>query len=142
MQPAFKSGDIWITYSWANDYTDMGKALGFDKVEFMDRQAGHAGLDLRVHDGQGHRQPAARAQVRRLVHRPRGVRRLTNLFAYGAPTRRRRKAEITDQTLATKLEIGDPYALDPPVHLEPLDPQPHRLPAGLGGSQGQLDLAH
>ena len=36
MQPAFKSGDIWITYSWPNDYKDMGNALGFDKVEYMD----------------------------------------------------------------------------------------------------------
>ena len=23
MQPAFKSGDIWITYAWPNDFNDM-----------------------------------------------------------------------------------------------------------------------
>src|SRR5437870_1737964 len=33
MQPAFKSGDIWIAYSWQDAYVNM-KAAGL-KVEFM-----------------------------------------------------------------------------------------------------------
>ena len=29
MQPAFKSGDIWVTYAWPNDFNDM-LAAGVD----------------------------------------------------------------------------------------------------------------
>jgi hypothetical protein len=43
---------------------------------------------------------------------------LINLFAYGASDKTVQKSEVKDQKLATKLKIGDPKALEPPVHLE------------------------
>ena len=43
---------------------------------------------------------------------------LTNLFAYGSSDSTVQVSEIKDQELATKLKIGDPKALEPPVHLE------------------------
>ena len=38
MQPAFKSGDIWVTYAWPNDYNDM-LAAGL-KTGYMDPSEG------------------------------------------------------------------------------------------------------
>jgi spermidine/putrescine-binding protein len=38
MQPAFKSGDVWVTYAWPNDYNDM-LAAGL-KAGFMDPTEG------------------------------------------------------------------------------------------------------
>jgi spermidine/putrescine transport system substrate-binding protein len=119
MQPAFKSGDIWITYSWANDYVDMGKALGFDKVDFMTAPpqgplAWICGFML----GKGMGSPLhAHKYVDSFIEHKACV-NLTNLFAYGNSDQTTTKAEITNQALADKLRIGDPSALDPPVHLE------------------------
>ena len=57
---------------------------------------------------------------------------LTNLFAYGSSDSTVDASEITDQELATKLKIGDPTALDPPIAPRAVDPEPRRLPARLG----------
>jgi len=119
MQPAFKSGDIWITYSWPNDYKDMAAALGEDKVEFMQEPsqgilAWVCGFML----GKDTASPIhAHEYVESFIAHDACV-DLTNLFAYGSSDSTVQVSEIKDQKLATKLKIGDPKALDPPTHLE------------------------
>ena len=119
MQPAFKSGDIWITYSWPNDYKDMAAALGEDKVEFMQEPsqgilAWVCGFML----GKDTASPIhAHEYVESFIAHDACV-DLTNLFAYGSSDSTVQVSEIKDQQLATKLKIGDPKALDPPTHLE------------------------
>jgi len=119
MQPAFKSGDIWITYSWPNDYKDMAAALGEDKVEFMQEPsqgilAWVCGFML----GKDTASPIhAHEYVESFIAHDACV-DLTNLFAYGSSDSTVQVSEIKDQELATKLKIGDPKALDPPTHLE------------------------
>ncbi len=124
MQPAFKSGDIWITYSWANDYTDMGKALGFDNVDFMDSpKQGALAWICGFMMGKGTASPLhAHKYVDSFIGHDACV-QLTNLFSYGAADKTTTPAEITNKTLAKKLKIGDPSALDPPVHMDAFIPK-------------------
>ena len=118
MQPAFKSGDIWITYSWPNDYKDMGNALGFDKVEYMDPKEGKLAWVCGFVMGKDTASPLhAHEYVESFINHDACV-DLINLFAYGASDKTVQKSEVKDQKLATKLNIGDPQALEPPVHLE------------------------
>ena len=123
MQPAFKSGDIWITYSWANDYTDMGKALGFDNVEFMDApKQGTLAWICGFMMGKDTKSPLhAHKYVDSFIEHKACV-QLTNLFAYGAADATTTASEITNKDLAAKLKIGDPHALDPPVKLDAFIP--------------------
>jgi spermidine/putrescine transport system substrate-binding protein len=119
MQPAFKSGDIWVTYSWPNDYKDMAAALGEDKVEFMQEPtqgilAWVCGFML----GKDTASPIhAHEYVESFIAHDAAV-DLTNLFAYGSSDSTVQVSEIKDQALAKKLKIGDPAALEPPTHLE------------------------
>ena len=53
---------------------------------------------------------------------------LVNLFAYGAADSTVQKSEMKDQSLATKLQIGDLGALKPPNHLETHIPPRRRIP--------------
>jgi spermidine/putrescine transport system substrate-binding protein len=118
MQPAFANEDIWITYSWPNDYKDMGNELGFDKVEYMDPKEGKLAWVCGFIMGKDTENPLhAHEYVESFINHAACV-DLTNLFAYGASDSTVQKSEIKDQALATKLQIGDPDALKPPVHLE------------------------
>ena len=84
MQPAFKSGDIWITYSWPNDYKDMGNALGFDKVEYMDPKEGKLAWVCGFVMGKDTAAPLhAHEYVKSFINHDACV-DLINLFAYGA----------------------------------------------------------
>jgi spermidine/putrescine-binding protein len=122
MQPAFKSGDIWITYSWPNDYKDMGKALGFDKVEYMEPKEGKLAWVCGFVMGKDTASPLhCHDYVESFINHDAAV-DLVNLFAYGASDSTIQKSEVKDQALADKLKIGDPKALDPPVHLETFIP--------------------
>jgi spermidine/putrescine transport system substrate-binding protein len=118
MQPAFKSGDIWVTYSWPNDYKDMVAALGDDKVEYMNPSQGILAWVCGFMLGKDTASPIhAHEYVESFISHDACV-DLTNLFAYGSSDSTVQKSEIKDQALATKLRIGDPAALDPPTHLE------------------------
>jgi spermidine/putrescine transport system substrate-binding protein len=122
MQPAFKSGDIWITYSWPNDYKDMGGALGFDKVEYMEPKEGKLAWVCGFVMGKDTAAPLhCHDYVESFINHDAAV-DLINLFAYGASDSTIQKSEVKDQALADKLKIGDPKALDPPVHLETFIP--------------------
>jgi spermidine/putrescine transport system substrate-binding protein len=116
MQPAFKSGDIWITYSWANDYKDMRDA-GL-AVDFMNPKEGplawYCGFVLGKDTKNFHH---AHRYVESFINKA-SAKDLTNLFAYANSNSTVKASDIKDKGLAKKLHIGDPHAFDPPVHLE------------------------
>ncbi len=133
MQPAFKSGDIWITYSWPNDYKDMAAALGEDKVEFMQEPsqgilAWVCGFML----GKDTASPIhAHEYVESFIAHDACV-DLTNLFAYGvvrldSPGQRGQGPAAGDQAQDRRSQGAGSADASRAV-----DPQPGRLPARLG----------
>jgi spermidine/putrescine-binding protein len=116
MQPAFKSGDIWVTYAWANDYKDMRDA-GLE-VDFMTPKEGplawYCGFVLGKDTENFHH---AHRYVESFINKA-SAKNLTNLFAYANSNSNVTIDDITDRPLAEKLRIGDPEAFAPPVHLE------------------------
>ena len=132
MQPAFKSGDIWITYSWPNDYKDMGRGPG--KVEFMQSRRRASWLGVRVHAGQGHGQsPTTRTSTWSRSSTHDGVRRPGQPVRYGSADSTVQASEIKDQALATKLKIGDPEALNgADVNIEQWMPNEDEVRSGPG----------
>jgi spermidine/putrescine-binding protein len=120
MQPAFKNGDIWITYAWPNDYKDMREA-GLD-VEYMDPREGRLAWVCGFIQGKGTENFRHNHEyVESFINHEACV-DLTNLFAYGSSDKTVKKGEIKDQALAEKLKIGDPNALKD-AHLEKYIPK-------------------
>ncbi len=118
MQPAFKSGDIWITYAWPADYKAMGDALGYDKVGYMNPSQGKLAWVCGFMMGKGTKSPLhAHAYVESYINRPASA-NLVNLFAYGSSSAAVTATEVKDKRLATELGIGNPDTFKPPVHVE------------------------
>jgi spermidine/putrescine transport system substrate-binding protein len=117
MQPAFKSGDIWITYSWQAAYVTM-KAAGL-KVKYMEPKEGRlawvCGFTLGADTKNYHH---AHKYVESYINHKASV-QMTNLFYYGTADATITKDEVDDKALATELKIGDPNAIQgPDVHLQ------------------------
>jgi spermidine/putrescine transport system substrate-binding protein len=123
MQPAFKSGDIWITYSWQAAYVIMkGNKL---QVAYMDPSQGRlswfCGFTLGAQTENYHH---AHKYVESFINR-KAAAQMTNLFYYGNSNASVKASEISDQALAKELKLADPRAIeDPSVHLQ--DFQPNR----------------
>ncbi|HEY3766901.1 MAG TPA: substrate-binding domain-containing protein [Gaiellales bacterium] len=117
MQPAFKSGDIWITYSWQDAYVSM-KAAGLDVVYMQPSQGRLSwfcgfmlGKDTKnyyhCHD-----------YVESFINQ-KACAQMTNLFAYGTSNTKVLVSDIKDQALAKSLDLGNPHAIaGPDVHLQ------------------------
>jgi spermidine/putrescine transport system substrate-binding protein len=117
MQPAFKSGDIWITYSWQAAYVIM-KGAGL-KVAYLQPKEGRlswfCGFMLGAKTKNWHH---AHKYVESFINHKACV-QMTNLFYYGSSDATVKKSEIKDKALATELKIYDPKAIeDPSVHLQ------------------------
>jgi spermidine/putrescine transport system substrate-binding protein len=118
MQPAFKSGDIWITYAWPADYKAMGDALGYDKVAYMNPAQGKLAWVCGFMMGKGTKSPLhAHAYVESFISLAASA-NLVNLFAYGSSNAGVTPAMVKDGRLARQLDIGNPEAFAPPVHVE------------------------
>ena len=118
MQPAFKSGDIWITYAWPADYKAMGDAMGYDKVGYMNPSQGKLAWVCGYMMGKGTKSPLhAHAYVESFINKKASA-DLVNLFAYGSSSAAVTAAEVKDKRLATELGIGNPDTFAPPVHVE------------------------
>jgi spermidine/putrescine transport system substrate-binding protein len=118
MQPAFKAGDIWITYAWPADYKAMGDALGYDKVGYMNPSQGKLAWVCGFMMGKGTRSPQhAHAYVESFINLAASA-DLVNLFAYGSSNSNVNAAMVNDRRLADQLGIGNPDAFAPPVHVE------------------------
>jgi spermidine/putrescine transport system substrate-binding protein len=118
MQPAFKSGDIWITYAWPADYKAMGDALGYDKVGYMNPSQGKLAWVCGFMMGKGTSSPLhAHDYVESYINEKASA-DLVNLFAYGSSNADVTAAMVKDKRLATQLGIGSPDTFAPPVHVE------------------------
>ena len=121
MQPAFKSGDIWITYAWQADYVTM-KNAGL-KVAFLDPKEGRlswfCGFVLGK-DTKNFRH--AHEYVESYINH-KAAAQMMNLFYYGSSNATVTPAEIKDKALATELKIADPRAIEASdVHLQSFEP--------------------
>jgi spermidine/putrescine-binding protein len=122
MHPAFKSGDIWITYSWQAAYVIM-KEAGL-KVEFMQPKEGRlawvCGFTLGADTKNYHH---AHEYVESFINHKASV-QMTNLFYYGTADVTISKDEVENKELAAELKIGDPKALQSSeVHLQSFQPR-------------------
>jgi spermidine/putrescine transport system substrate-binding protein len=122
MQPAFKSGDIWITYSWQAAYVIM-KEAGL-KVKFMQPKEGRlawvCGFTLGSQTKNYHH---AHKYVESYINHKASLQML-NLFYYGAADATITRDEVDNKELAEELKIGDPKALESSdVHLQAFQPR-------------------
>jgi spermidine/putrescine transport system substrate-binding protein len=121
MQPAFKSGDIWVTYAWQAAYVIM-KQAGL-KVKYMQPKEGRlawvCGFTLGADTKNYHH---AHKYVESYINHKASV-QMTNLFYYGTADATITASEVKDQALAKELKIGDPKALEgSDVHLQSFQP--------------------
>jgi spermidine/putrescine transport system substrate-binding protein len=121
MQPAFKSGDIWVTYSWQAAYVIM-KQAGL-KVKYMQPKEGRlawvCGFTLGADTKNYHH---AHKYVESFINHKASV-QMTNLFYYGTADATITASEVKDPALAKELKIGDPKALEgDDVHLQSFQP--------------------
>jgi spermidine/putrescine transport system substrate-binding protein len=123
MQPAFKSGDIWITYSWQAAYVIM-KQAGL-KVAYLQPKEGRlswfCGFVLGADTKNYHH---AHKYVESFINK-KAAAQMTNLFYYGNSNTGVTEADIKDKALAKELKITDAHAIEASdVHLQ--DFQPNR----------------
>ena len=121
MHPAFKSGDIHITYSWQAAYVIM-KEAGL-KVDFMEPEEGRlswaCGFMLGADTENYHH---AHKYVESFINHKANV-QMVNLFYYGSSDTTIKPSEVENKALAKELKIGEPGALeDPSVHLQSYQP--------------------
>jgi spermidine/putrescine transport system substrate-binding protein len=121
MQPAFKSGDIWITYSWQAAYVIM-KQAGL-KVAYMHPKEGRlswfCGFVLGADTKNYHH---AHKYVESFINK-KAAAQMTNLFYYGNSNTAVTEADIKDKALARELKITDPHAIEASdVHLQDYEP--------------------
>jgi spermidine/putrescine-binding protein len=122
MQPSFKSGDIWITYSWQDAYVAMTKAKL--QVAYLNPSQGKLSWFCGYVLG---------SQTKNFFHSHKYVEsfinhhacvQMTNLFYYGTADRTIKRSEIDDPKLAKQLNIGNPTAIEAAdVHLQSFQPQ-------------------
>jgi spermidine/putrescine transport system substrate-binding protein len=121
MHPAFKSGDIHITYSWQAAYVIM-KEAGL-KVAFMEPEEGRlswaCGFMLGADTKNYHH---AHKYVESFINHKSNV-QMVNLFYYGSSDTTIKPSEVENKALAKELKIGESGALeDPSVHLQSYQP--------------------
>ncbi len=133
MQPAFKSGDIWITYAWPNDYNDMLVA-GLDTGWMVPSQgelAWYCGYIM----GKGTQNYYHNHEyVDSFIGHDACV-DLTNAFVYASANLTVEKSDLivakpgkrnsayAQPEAIDVLNFGDPNRVAPPVHLEQFIPQ-------------------
>lgn len=122
MQPAFKSGDIWITYAWQDAYVAMSKA-GL-KVAYLEPSQGKLSWFCGfVLGSQTKNFFHAHKYVESFINHHACV-QMTNLFYYGTADATIKPKEVKDPKLAKQLDIGDPHAIEASnVHLQGFQPQ-------------------
>jgi spermidine/putrescine transport system substrate-binding protein len=117
MQPAFKAGDIWISYAWQDAYVNM-KNAGL-KVTFMEpypKKIGWmCGFMLGAHTKSYYH---AHKYVESFINHAACV-QMVNVFYYGNADATIKASDVKDKTLAKKLNIGNPRALAAPnIHFQ------------------------
>lgn len=117
MQPAFKSGTVWIAYSWQDTLVAMQSA-GLP-VAYLDPSQGRlswaGGFVLGSKTSEWYH---AHAYVESYINHD-ACAQMTNLFYYGNSNDTVKPSEIKNQTLAKALKLADARAIAAPdVHLQ------------------------
>ncbi len=117
MQPAVKSGTVWVAYSWQDTLVSMKSANV--PVAFMNPTQGRlswfCGFMLGAKTENYYH---AHDYVESFINEAACV-QMTNAYAYGTSNTKVTPDKVTDQALATSLGLGDPHALEgASVHLQ------------------------
>jgi spermidine/putrescine transport system substrate-binding protein len=117
MQPAIKSGTVWIAYSWQDTLVSMKAAKV--PVGFMNPRQGRlswlCGFMLGANTKNYYH---AHAYVESFINR-KSCAQMTNLFYYGTANAAVKPSDIKDKALVSALKLGDPNAIAAPdVHLQ------------------------
>ena len=133
MQPAFKSGDIWVTYAWPNDFNDMLVA-GLD-AGWLNPTQGELAWYCGFIMGKDSKNYYHNHQyVNSFIAKAACV-DLANTFVYASANLKVEKSDVTiakpgDRKSAYAqpeavdvLNFGDPNRVAPPVHMEQFIPQ-------------------
>ena len=117
MQPAFKSGDIWITYSWQDAFVSM-QAAGL-KVAYMNPSQGRLSWFCGFMLGKDTKNYYhAHKYVESFINQ-KACAQMTNLYYYGTSNTKVLVSDIKDQSLAKSLDLGNPLAIAASdVHLQ------------------------
>jgi spermidine/putrescine-binding protein len=121
LQPALKSGDVWIANGYDADYVAMlSKGI---PVAYMRPSQGRLGWVCGfVLSKETKNYYHAHQYVESFINHQACV-QMTNDFYYGTPDRTITAAEITNKALAKQLGIGNPSALrGPGIHLQSWEP--------------------
>jgi spermidine/putrescine transport system substrate-binding protein len=126
MQPAIKSGTIWIAYSWQDTQVAMQKA-GVP-VAFLNPSQGRlswlCGFMLGAHTKNYYH---AHDYVESFINHT-ACAQMTNLYYYGTSNDTVKPSEIQDKNLVAALKLGDPRAIAAPdVHLQSWSPNRAQL---------------
>jgi len=121
MQPAFKSGTIWVAYSWQDTLVAM-RSAGLP-VAFMNPSQGRlswlCGFMLGARTQNYYH---AHDYVESYVNHD-ACAQMTNLYYYGTSNATVKPSEIKNQALVTALKLGDPSAIAASdVHLQAWSP--------------------
>jgi len=121
MQPAFKSGTIWITYSWQDALVSMTAAKL--PVAYLNPSQGRlswlCGFMLGAKTQEYYH---AHEYVESFINHA-ACAQMTNLFYYGTANDTVTPAEIQNKTLVAALKLGDPTAIAASdVHLQSWNP--------------------
>jgi spermidine/putrescine transport system substrate-binding protein len=133
MQPAFKSGDIWVTYAWPNDFNDMLVA-GIDAGWLKPTQGELAWYCGFIMGKDSKNYYHNHQYVNSFIDKAACV-DLANIFVYASANLKVEKSDLTiakpgDRKSAYAqpeavdvLNLGDPNRVAPPVHMEQFIPQ-------------------
>jgi spermidine/putrescine transport system substrate-binding protein len=133
MQPAFKSGDIWITYAWPNDFNDMLVA-GLDAGWLNPSQGELAWYCGFIMGKDSKNYFHNHEYVDSFLSREACV-DLANTFVYASANIQVKASDLTvakpgkrssayaQPEAVAVLNFGDPNRVAPPVHLEQFIPQ-------------------
>ncbi len=121
LQPALENGDVWIAYSWQDQYvymTQKGKPFAFMNPS-QGKLGWYCGYMLGK-DTQNYYH--AHEYVESFINHKACV-NMTNLFYYGTADATIKPSEVKNKALAKQLDIGNPNALgSKDVHLQSWEP--------------------
>lgn len=121
MQPAIKSGTVWIAYSWQDTLVTMKAAK--IPVAFLQPSQGRLSWFCGFMLGkQTENFFHAHEYVESFINREASA-QMTNAFAYGTSNSAVTPADVTDKALASALRLSNPRAISEGVHLQSWTPQ-------------------
>jgi spermidine/putrescine transport system substrate-binding protein len=121
LQPALQNGDIWVAYSWQDQWVFMTqKGLPF---QYMQPSQGRLGWYCGFQLGKDTKNYYHAHEYVESYINHKSCLSLTNYFYYGSADATIKPSEISDKQVAKSLSIGNPNALGSSgVHLQSWEP--------------------